>query len=81
MFPYYKARTASVVWPQIQRSGFDFLLYQIFSEVVVLERGPLSLDITIEELIGRKNSGLQSDYSLCPYIESVLESLVLMIHG
>jgi hypothetical protein len=30
-------------WLQIQRSGFDSLLYQIFWEVVRLERGPLSL--------------------------------------
>jgi hypothetical protein len=36
-------------WLQIQRSGFW--------EVVGLERGPLSLVSTIEELLGRKNSG------------------------
>jgi hypothetical protein len=30
-------------WLQIQRSGFDFRYYQIFWEVVDLERGPLSL--------------------------------------
>jgi hypothetical protein len=30
-------------WPQIQRSGFDSRRYQIFREVVGLERGPLSL--------------------------------------
>jgi hypothetical protein len=28
-------------WLQIQRSGFDFRRYQIFREVVDLERGPL----------------------------------------
>jgi hypothetical protein len=44
-------------WLQIQRSGFDFLRYQIFWEVVGLERGPLSLVNTIEELLGRKSSG------------------------
>jgi hypothetical protein len=44
-------------WPQIQRSGFDSRRYQIFLEVVGLERGPLSLVITIKELLERKNSG------------------------
>jgi hypothetical protein len=44
-------------WPQIQRSGFDSRLYQIFWEVVGLERGPLSLVSTIKELLGRKRSG------------------------
>jgi hypothetical protein len=36
--------------------GFDFRRYQIFW-VVHLERGPLSLVRTIEELLGRKSSG------------------------
>jgi hypothetical protein len=44
-------------WLQIQRSGFGSRLYQIFREVVGLERGPLSLVSTIEELLGRKGSG------------------------
>jgi hypothetical protein len=44
-------------WLQIQRSGFDSRRYNIFWEVVGLERGPLSLVSTIEELLGRKNSG------------------------
>jgi hypothetical protein len=44
-------------WLQIQRSGFDSRRYQIFREVVGLERGPLSLVSTIEELLGRKRSG------------------------
>jgi hypothetical protein len=43
-------------WLQIQRPGFDFRRYQIFW-VVGLGRGPLSLVSTIEELLGRKNSG------------------------
>jgi hypothetical protein len=43
-------------WLQIQRSGFDSQRYQIFWEVVGLERGPLSLVSTIEELFGRKKS-------------------------
>jgi hypothetical protein len=44
-------------WLQVQRSGFDSRYYQIFWEVVGLERGPLSLVNTIEELRGRKSSG------------------------
>jgi hypothetical protein len=38
-------------WLQIQGSGFDSRLYQIFLEVVGLERGPLSLVSTAEELL------------------------------
>jgi hypothetical protein len=38
-------------------SGFDYRRYQIFWEVVDLERGPLILVNTIEELLGRKSSG------------------------
>jgi hypothetical protein len=44
-------------WLHIQRSGFDSRRYQIFWEVVGLERGPLSLVSTIEELLRRKSSG------------------------
>jgi hypothetical protein len=44
-------------WLQIQSPGLDSRRYQIFWEVVGLERGPLSLVITIEELLGRKSSG------------------------
>jgi hypothetical protein len=44
-------------WLQIQRSEFDSRRYQIFWEVVCLERGPLSLVSTTEELLGRKSSG------------------------
>jgi hypothetical protein len=44
-------------WLQIQRSGFDSQRYQIFWEVVGLERGPLSLVSTIEELLGSESSG------------------------
>jgi hypothetical protein len=36
--------------------GFDSQRYQIW-EVVGLERGPLSLVSTIEELLGRNSSG------------------------
>jgi hypothetical protein len=46
----------------IQRSGFDSRRYQIFGKVADLERGPLSLVSTIEELVERKSSesGLES---------------------
>jgi hypothetical protein len=44
-------------WLQIQGSGFDSQRYQISWEVVGLERGPLSLLSTTEELLGRKSSG------------------------
>jgi hypothetical protein len=44
-------------WLQIQRPGFDSRRYQIFWEVVGLERGPLSLVSTTEELLERKSSG------------------------
>jgi hypothetical protein len=44
-------------WLQIQRSGFDLRRYQIFRKVVVLERGPLSLVSTTEELLGSNSSG------------------------
>jgi hypothetical protein len=47
-------------WPQAQRSGFDSRNYQIFSEVVVLERGPLSLVSTTEELLERIKKRLRS---------------------
>jgi hypothetical protein len=44
-------------WLQIQRSGFDFRRYQVFWEVVGLDRGPLSLVSINEELLERKSSG------------------------
>jgi hypothetical protein len=43
-------------WLQIQMSGFDSWRYQIFWEVVGLERGLLSLVSTTEELFGKKSS-------------------------
>jgi hypothetical protein len=49
--------TGQSSWPQIRRPGFDSRHYQIFWEAVGLERGPLSLVSTIEELLGRKSSG------------------------
>jgi hypothetical protein len=44
-------------WLQIQRSGFCSRRYQIYWEVLGLERGPLSLVSTIEDLVERKSSG------------------------
>jgi hypothetical protein len=44
-------------WLQVQRSGFDSQCYQISWEVVVLERGPLSLLFTEEKVLKRNNSG------------------------
>jgi hypothetical protein len=44
-------------WLQTHRSWFDFRRYQVFWEVMGLERGPLSLVSTIKELLGRKNCG------------------------
>jgi hypothetical protein len=44
-------------WLQIQEPGYDSRHYQIFWEVVGLERGSLSLVSTIEELLERKSSG------------------------
>jgi hypothetical protein len=54
-------------WLQIQRCGFDSRSYHIFWEVVGLERGPLSLMSTTEELLGRKSSGfgLESRENRC----------------
>jgi hypothetical protein len=47
---------------QIQMFWFDSRRYQVFWEVVGLERGPLSLMSTIEELLG-SGSGLENrDY-------------------
>jgi hypothetical protein len=44
-------------WLQIQRPGFDSRHYQIFWDVVGLDRSPHSLVSTTEELLGRKSSG------------------------
>jgi hypothetical protein len=48
--------SSQISWLQIQRSGFDSRRYHIFWEVVGLERGPLSLVSTIEELLAQKSS-------------------------
>jgi hypothetical protein len=57
--------TACGSWLQIQMSVFDSRRYQIFWEVVGLERGPLSLMSTIEELLGRNSRG--SDLEIRKY--------------
>jgi hypothetical protein len=49
--------TGQSSWLQIQRYGFDYRRYQIFWEVVGLERGQLSILSTIEELLERKSGG------------------------
>jgi hypothetical protein len=57
---YFVYNTSSVVRVPGYRSrgpGFDFRGYQILWEVVGLERGPLSLVSTIEELLGRNSNG------------------------
>jgi hypothetical protein len=53
-------------WLRIQRSGFYSRHNQIFRELVGLERGPLSLLSTTEELLERSSgSGLENvDYNL-----------------
>jgi hypothetical protein len=48
-------------WLQIQRSGFDSQRYQIFCEVVGLERGPFSLVSKTKELLRSSScSGLKN---------------------
>jgi hypothetical protein len=42
------------LWLQIQKSGTDSRSYQTFWEVVGMERVPLSLVSTTEELLERK---------------------------
>jgi hypothetical protein len=42
---------------RFREPGFDSRRYQIFWEVVGLQRGPLSLVSTIEELLEWKSSG------------------------
>jgi hypothetical protein len=41
-------------WLQIRRPGFDSRHYQEKKKAVGLERGPLSIVSTTEELLGRK---------------------------
>jgi hypothetical protein len=54
--PLWSSSQSSLL--QIQRPGFDFRRYQIFWEVVSLDRGPPSLvSKTTEELLVRKSSG------------------------
>jgi hypothetical protein len=44
-------------WLQVQKSGIDSRRYQIFWEVVGLERVPISLVSTVEELLETKSIG------------------------
>jgi hypothetical protein len=64
IYIYYVEESRPPVWSsgqssslQIQRSGFDSRRYQIFWEVVGLERSLLSLVTTTEELLERSSSG------------------------
>jgi hypothetical protein len=64
LFNYALNYERPLLWPggrsfslRFQRSGFDSRRYQIFWEVLSLERGSLSLVSTIEELLGRKSNG------------------------
>jgi hypothetical protein len=63
-------------WLQIQISGFDSHRYHIFWEVVGLERGPLSLVSTTEELLERKSSGsgLENRDYVCMDLSSLSRS-------
>jgi hypothetical protein len=56
-FPASYGQSEPPLWPRIQRPGFDSWRYQIFWEIMGLERGPLSLVNTNEELLERKNCG------------------------
>jgi hypothetical protein len=51
---YYSGQNS---WLHILRFRFDSRRYQIFSVLVRLERGPLSLVSTTQELLGRNKSG------------------------
>jgi hypothetical protein len=77
--PFWEApplwSSGQISWLQIQRSGCDYLRYQVFWQVLGRERGPLSLVSTIEELLERRSnsSGLENreygrrDPSLWPH--------------
>jgi hypothetical protein len=62
-------------WLQIQRSGFDSRRYRISWEIVVLERGRLSLVGRIEELVRRKNTavGIRRADQVAPCIRKSLQ--------
>jgi hypothetical protein len=57
IFIYIDVEESRHSWLYIQRSVFYSRRFQIFGEVMGLERGLLSLLNTTEELLGRKNSG------------------------
>jgi hypothetical protein len=52
-------------WLQIQSSGFDSRCYQIFWEVVGLQRGPLSLVTSTEGQLGRRSNGCGLEILKC----------------
>jgi hypothetical protein len=52
------------LWSSAQRSGFDSRRYQIFWEIVGLERCPLSLVSTLEELLERKSNDFSLEYEI-----------------
>jgi hypothetical protein len=57
-------------WLQIERSWFDSRRYQIFREVVGLERGPISLVSITGELLGRKSSGFSLEIEFLSMIKT-----------
>jgi hypothetical protein len=61
LFPYIRDHLCGLVVRvpgyRSRGPGFDSKRYQVFWEVVGLERGPFSLVSTIEELLGRNSSG------------------------
>jgi hypothetical protein len=77
----YSIRNCWSSWLQIRRSGFDSQLYH--KKVMGLERGPLSLVSTTEELLDRKVAdpaqktetkavGIRHDDHMVPYIRKKL---------
>jgi hypothetical protein len=57
LFLFYCSLVVRVSGYRSRGPGFDFRRYRIFWDVVGLERCPLSLVNTIEELLGRTSSG------------------------
>jgi hypothetical protein len=57
IYVWYVEESGPPLWSSGQNSWLQIRRYQIFWKVVGLERGPLSLVRTNEELLGRKCSG------------------------
>jgi hypothetical protein len=66
-------------WLYIKRFGFDSRRYQIFSKLTALERGPLSLVSTIEELLGRNRKYGSRDPSRWPRVAIYPQKLALTL--